>query len=71
MPKFLVVGDIFIRRTFNVEVDADNFDEAETLAIARVRGNGEGVVTMFHTPDEMEIDNISITQKTKSRKKNK
>jgi len=69
MPKFFVVGQIRTDHTFNVEVDAKDFDEAETIAIARAKGLSDGLVTIHRDSGDIIIDNISITETKQCKRK--
>jgi hypothetical protein len=69
MSKFFVIGDIFIRRTFNIEVEAEDFGEAEDIAIDIVTDKKDGNFVMHHSSDDIKIDNISIEQKISNKKK--
>lgn len=69
MSKFFVIGDVVFTKTFNVEVETDTFEDAERIAIDRVRGVEKGLVTYHCSADDITIDNISITQGSKCPKK--
>jgi len=62
MPKYFIVGDVVKRYTFNVTVEADDFEEAENIAVARARGMIDGLITIHFDSSDMSVDNLSISE---------
>ena len=62
MPKFFIVGQIKTEYTFNVELEAKDFDEAEDIAIARAKGLAPGLITIHKDSADIVVDSLSISQ---------